>query len=97
MKKTTRILLATLLTVVLVGCSTHTHVVGDGAQNGQTIQQRQWYILWGLVPLNTVDTNAMAGTAEDYTIQSQTAGLDIVMNFFTGAITVNSRTVTVTK
>ena len=46
--------------LLLSACSTHTHVVGNGPSKGETVQARQWYILWGLIPLNNVDTNAMA-------------------------------------
>lgn len=80
-----------------VGCSAHIHVVGTGEQQGITVEGRQWYILWGLVPLNDVSTNTMAGDATDYTIRTEQSALDIIMNIFTGAITVYSRTVTVTK
>ncbi len=96
MKKTARILLATLLTVIMVGCSVHTHVIGDGAKTGETIQVRQWYALWGLVPLNTVDTAALAN-ADDYVIKTEQSATDIILNIFTGYVTVYSRTVTVTK
>ena len=88
------LLLATLL---MVGCATHVHTIGQGGSGGQMLQERQWYILWGLVPLNDVSTDAMSGGAADYTIQTQTSFLDGVINIFTGFITVNSRTVTVTK
>ena len=58
---------------------------------------RQWYVLFGLVPINEVDTNAMAGTATDYEIMTQHTGLDVIINIFTGVISVNSRTVIVRK
>ena len=54
-------------------------------------------MLYGLVPINEVDTNAMAGEATDYEIMTQHTGLDVIINIFTGAITVNSRTVIVRK
>lgn len=79
------------------GCSAHTHVVGNGAQTGATEEARQWYILWGLVPINDVDTSDMAAGAEDYTIETEQSALDVIINIFTGIITVYSRTVTVTK
>ncbi len=52
---------------VVIGCSTHIHKVGNGAQGNDMMMQRQWYVLFGLVPLNEVDTNAMAGGATDCT------------------------------
>jgi hypothetical protein len=61
------------------------------------MQQRQWYILWGLVPLNNVDTYHMAGGTKDYEIKTEASALDVIISIFTGIVTVNSRTVTVTK
>ena len=58
---------------------------------------RQWYVLFGLVPINEVNTNAMAGAATDYEIMTQHTGLDVIINIFTGVISVNSRTVIVRK
>lgn len=79
------------------GCMAHTHVVGDGANSGVTDEARQWYILWGLVPINDVDTNQMAAGQDDYTIETEITPLDFVINIFTSFITVYSRTVTVTQ
>lgn len=81
----------------LIGCATHIHKVGNGAQGNEMMIQRQWYVLFGLVPINIVDTNAMAGGATDYEIITQHTPIDIVINMFTGVISVNSRTVAVRK
>ena len=87
-----------LVTIIaLVGCSANIHQVGKGAQGGDVIEARQWYILFGLVPLNEVNTNQMAGDAADYEIKTEQSGLDILMNIFTSNISIYSRTVTVTK
>jgi hypothetical protein len=93
------IAVATLLAVVIViaGCSTHIHKVGAGAQGNAVIEERQWYALWGLVPINTVDTDAMAEGAADYEIKTETSALDVIINIFTTYVSVVSRTVTVTK
>lgn len=90
-------LLVGILILLLVGCAAHVHQVGKGAQGHQVVEARQWYVLWGLVPLNKVDTAQMASNVTDYTIKTEQSALDIVMNLFTGYITVYSRTVTVTK
>ena len=81
----------------LVGCYTQTFVVGDGPQTGQTASQRQWFALYGLIPLTQVDTGALAGGATDYEIQTQRSGVDILIGMPAGIVTVGSRTVTVTK
>jgi hypothetical protein len=84
-------------TTLSTGCMAHTHVVGTGAQTGMTEEERQWYILWGLVPINDVDSSDMATGAQNYTVETEITPLDFVINIFTSFITVYSRTVTVTK
>jgi hypothetical protein len=96
-RKITAILLISAFALFMVGCMTHVHKVGNGAQGFEQMEKRQWYILWGLVPLNDIDTNQMAADAADYTIETQVKPLDVVMNIFTSYITVYSRTVTVKK
>ena len=81
----------------LVGCSTHIHTIGKGPQEFETMEARQWYVLWGLVPINEVNTEVMAGDAVDYEIKTEQNALDILINIFTSAVSVYSRTVTVTK
>ena len=96
-KKALPIIMAAIMMLSIVGCYSQTFVVGNGAQGAQTEETRQWYILFGLVPLNTVDSKAMAGDAANYTIHTEQSFLDVVINIFTSAVTVYSRTVTVTK
>jgi tetratricopeptide (TPR) repeat protein len=86
-------------TLLLAGCSTLNHNIGTGAPNGDEVaSKRQWYILWGLVPLNSVDGGEMAkskGLTNNYTIKSQSSFLDYVIGIFTSWFTVNSQTVKV--
>ena len=86
----------------LIGCSTHIHTVGTGPETGMTKVARQYYLLWGLIPLNTVDTNQMAASmkTDNYEIKSQVGLIDGAINFASmvtiGGL-VSSRTVTITK
>ena len=86
----------------LIGCSTHIHTVGTGPETGMTKVARQYYLLWGLIPLNTVDTNQMAASmqTDNYEIKSQLglvdAGINLASMMTIGGL-VTSRTVTVTK
>ena len=91
---------AVLLIVVIlfvIGCATHVHQVGNGAQGNETMEARQWYILWGLVPINNVDTNTMAAQTTDYEITTSTTPVDFIISAVAGSITINCRTVTVRK
>jgi hypothetical protein len=86
-----------VLSLPLAGCYTLKHTVGEGGSGAKVAEARQWFILWGLVPLNEHDGGHLADGATDYTVQTQMSPLDVIMNLFTGWITVYSRTVTVTK
>lgn len=97
MKKLVSLIVLVAFLMVLTGCTMHTHVIGNGAQQGVKMEKRQWYALWGLVPINDVDSKVMSAGAQDYTIETQQAFLDVVINIFTGWVTIYSRTVTVTK
>ena len=99
-----------IISMLFISCATHLHNVGHGPQTGIKVTSRQYYLLYGLVPLNSVDTNKMAGIDSngnyitDYEIQTQTGPIDIVLAFGLGVFTfgigpaiIQSRTVTVTK
>lgn len=96
-RKATALLLLCLFIVSLVGCAAHIHKVGKGPQGYTKIQERQWYVLWGLVPINNVDSAQLAGDAADYEVKTEQAALDVIINIFTSYVSVVSRTVTVTK
>ena len=104
------IIIFLIISILFVGCATHVHTVGYGAKTGTKVTSRQFYLLYGLVPLNSVDTNKMAGIDSngnyitDYEIQTQTGLIDIALAFGLGVLTygigpaiIQSRTVTVTK
>ncbi len=87
-----------ILTVLLiVGCTAHIHKVGNGAQGNDITDARQWYVLWGLVPINNVDTNAIAEGVSDYEITTSVTVLDFIINVVVGSVTVNCRSVSVRK
>lgn len=95
MRKT--LVLIFLFSFLLTGCMTHMHVVGEGAKQGIVETERQWYALWGLIPINKVDTKEMAKGATNYTIKTEQNALDIIINLATSFVTVYSRTVEVRR
>ena len=97
MKKVVSLAGIVALALALSGCFTLTHEVGKGAQGSSETEKRQWYALWGLVPLGETDSKEMANGATDYTVKSEQNIVDIILNLFTGIVTINSMTVTVTK
>ncbi len=96
-KKLMSMVLVFLMLFIMVGCMANISKVGTGAQGSEMLQERQWYVLWGLVPINNVDSNAMAAGAENYTLKTEQSALDVIINIFTSYVSVVSRTVTVTK
>ena len=77
-----------------------TYNIIEGPQTGVENTARQYYLLYGLIPLNSIDTDEMAGSAANYEIQTQVGPMDVLINI-ASAVTiagiVSSRTVTVTK
>jgi hypothetical protein len=96
-KRAIVVLLIVSILLVFMGCCTHIHKIGSGPAGNNMIEARQWYVLWGLIPINEVDSHAMAGGATNYEIRTEVTPIDFVIGMFVGVITVNSRTVTVTK
>ncbi len=97
MKKLKALIVAVVFAVAMTSCYSLEHTVGMGAQGNQTVKEKQWYALWGLVPLNEVDSKAMAQGAENYTIHSEYAFEDYIITIFTSIITVGVQTVEVTR
>jgi hypothetical protein len=91
------VLTASLAAVLsLSSCYTMRHQVGSGG-TGEPQSEQQWWILWGLVPLNHVDSHAMAGNATNYTVTTGFKVLDVVISAFTGWVTIYVQTVEVQK
>jgi len=88
------------LSIPLSGCFTLTHTVGKGGSGEEVASNREWYILWGLIPLNKVDGEKMAlenNLTNNYTIKSETNFVDVLLNIVTGLVTVYGQTVSVSK
>lgn len=97
MKKIFMTAMIVIMLLSLVACSTHIHKVGDGAKGNSVQVERQWYALFGLIPINDVDTNQMAGGADDYQIKTEATFIDGLISAFTSYVTVSCRSVEVRK
>lgn len=95
-RKTALVALVCSMTL-LTSCFTLTHVVGNGGKGVISESTKQWYVLWGLVPINTVDVKAMAGGASDYTVVTQETFVDGLISAVLNFVSVHTRTVTVTR
>lgn len=89
------VLLAFMLAIT--GCYTNNHIIGSGAKGGTEMTEKQWYALWGLVPINNVNTNSMAGDVNDYQITTSHSFVDLLISAFTGIVTIQVKSVTVKK
>ncbi len=78
------------------GCFTMTHTVGSGPQGRYKVERRQWFLLAGLIPLNTVDGGELAGGAKDFRITTQAGPIDVLVAILTYNL-VSPRTVIVEK
>jgi len=80
------------------------HTVGTGG-NGNCkspaqfdTKKKQWYIFWGLLPLNNVDSKVLAGDSKNYTVRTTTSfgdGLIGIPGFYLFGI--KSQTIRVSK
>ncbi len=97
MKNILSIILLMIFIAFFTGCTTHIHNIGAGPESNVIDEERQWYILWGLVPINEVDTQEMAGEIENYEIKTEVTPIDFLISIPAGWISITTRTVTVTK
>ena len=47
------IFLCMIISMLFIGCATHLHNIGTGPETGYRVTARQWYLFYGLVPLNS--------------------------------------------
>ncbi len=82
MRKITFACLAIISSTFLTSCMATMHTVGSGGKGnckdeGQyDAKKKQWYWLFGLVPINHVDSKDLAGGVQNYTIRTTTTFVD---------------------
>ena len=86
---------ACALAALLPGCVSHTHTVGLGATGTGEASARQIYLFFGLVPLNTVETQRLASDLTSYTIETGFGFVDLLLAPLLLPVTVTTRTVVV--
>ena len=97
MKKFKSFFLIAVFAIAMSSCYSLEHVVGDGARGNTSKEKKQWYALWGMMPLNEVDSQNMSNGATDYTIKTSVTLGDFIVTAFTGVISVTRQTVKVIK
>jgi hypothetical protein len=98
MKKSLKsVSLILFIAAVMSSCYSISHTVGTGSSTGEIIKKKQWYILYGAVPLNKIDTKALAGNATNYTITTKHGFVDYLIGAVTGFVTIKPMTVVIKK
>ncbi len=93
-----------MLSIALSSCNATMYTVGTGGKgNCKSADQfdaekKQWYLFWGLLPLNKVDSKDLVGGTQNYTVRTTT---DIVDGFISAVgsyfLGVRSQTIRVSK
>ena len=93
------IALAICAGLLLPGCFTFSHTVGRGVMSPtpEVVEETQWFALWGLTPIGTLDSQTLAGSARDYTVTTKFTVWDVVISAFTSFATFYRQTVIVEK
>jgi Bor protein len=84
---------------LLSGCFTMTTTVGDGPKSMPPMETyvHRWYAIYGLFPMDDLDSKSLSGGAKDYRVTTEFTFEDIVMSAFTSFATFYRQTVIVEK
>ena len=74
------------LCLSMASCYTLTYAVGSGAQTGETITEKNHYLVSGLATIKTSDPNRMAGDAKNYQVTIKHSFVDGLINFLTSGL-----------
>jgi len=97
--RTTIVMLAVCACALLPGCFTIQHTVGRGPMTPTpvVVEETQWFALWGLTPLGSVDSQSLSGPARDYRVTTKFTVMDVVISAFTSFVSFYRQTIIVEK
>jgi hypothetical protein len=78
--------LLSFLCLSMASCYTLTYAVGTGAQTGETITEKNHYLVSGLATIKTADPTKMAGDAKNYQVTIKHTFVDGLINVLTSGI-----------
>jgi len=78
--------LLSFLCLSMASCYTLTYAVGTGAQTGETITEKNHYLVSGLASIKTADPTKMAGDAKNYQVTIKHTFVDGLINVLTSGI-----------
>ena len=74
------------ISIFMSSCYSLTYSVGNGAQTGVEVKEKNHYVIAGLAPIKTSDPVKMAGNATDYTVTIEHTFIDGLINALTAGI-----------
>ncbi len=93
MRKLAKLVVICLAIATLTSsCYSHTFAIGDGPQTGVTVEKKNHFFLFGLIPGNVSDPKAMAGGAADFEITEVQTFVDGLIGTLTFGIYTPSTT-----
>lgn len=78
--------LVCLLSLSMASCYTVSYAVGSGSQTGETIMEKNHYLVAGLAPIKTANPTQMAGDAKNYQVTISHTVVDGLINILTGGL-----------
>ena len=84
------------IAVMMTSCYTFTATIGNGPQTGTKIVSHNHYLINGLAPISTANTNELVGHTKDYSITVSHSFIDGSLAMLTSGI-YTPTTVTITK
>ena len=74
------------LSLSMASCYTVSYAVGSGSQTGETIMEKNHYLVAGLAPIKTANPTQMAGDAKNYQVTISHTVVDGLINILTGGL-----------
>ena len=92
-----KIFLALIMIITLSSCLSMQYVSGTGASKSIVVKKKQWFALWGMVPLNPVNPKEMAEKSNNYIVKTEFSFGDILLGILIFATSFERQTITVIK
>ena len=75
-----------VMSVLMTSCYTLTYSVGEGAQTGVEVKEKNHYLFYGLAGIKTSNPEKMAGGAKNYTVTIQHSFIDGLLSAISSGI-----------
>jgi hypothetical protein len=75
-----------LISLSMASCYTVSYAVGSGSQTGETIMEKNHYLVAGLATIKTANPTQMAGDAKNYQVTITHTFVDGLINVLTSGM-----------